>query len=194
MFVKVDVEWMTPEPVPEPNVVNSTTITDKLPTAGEHVSYDIQIPDEEACYEVTVTYGVVGTGGESTTRTTLRHCWVHQCTLDATAITYVSSQDDATQDSRQMAFKYDASFGKYCYDVGAVVCVTDKNEKLTPWCSDALTVVAGRTKQEATSVKDQPVTVTQTADFDIAEDQEYTARIKVSDKGTKKPVSADIEA
>jgi hypothetical protein len=39
-----------------------------------------------------------------------------------------------------------------------------------------------------------PVTVTQTADFDIADDQEYIARIKVSDKGTKKPVSADIEA
>lgn len=93
-----------------------------------------------------------------------------------------------------MAFKYDASWGKYCFDVGAQVCVTDKNEKLTPWCSEAFTVVEGRTKQQATSVKDQPVTVTQTADFDIAEDQEYTARIKVSDKGDHTPQGADISA
>lgn len=79
MFVKVDVEWMSPEPIPEPNVVNSTTYTDKLPAAGEKITYDIQIPDEAACYEVTVTYGVTGVGGETTTRTSLRHCWDHIC-------------------------------------------------------------------------------------------------------------------
>lgn len=92
-----------------------------------------------------------------------------------------------------MSFNYDASWGKYCTDVAAVVCVTDKDEKLTPWCSDELTVVTGRTLQEATSVKTQPVSVTQTADFDIADNQEYKAKIKVSDKGLA-PQGQDIFA
>lgn len=92
-----------------------------------------------------------------------------------------------------MSFNYDASWGKYCTDVAAVVCVTDKDEKLTPWCSDELTVVEGRTLQQATSVKTQPVSVTQTSDFDIADNQEYKAKIKVSDKGLA-PQGQDIFA
>jgi hypothetical protein len=125
MYATVNVKWMSPEPIPDPQSVNTTTYTDTLPAAGESISYLMQIPDVEACYQVEVTYGHYGAGSESTVRTTHQHCWVHQCTLDSTAIRYLNSVDAADQNSRDLSFEIDGSWGKYCTDASAKVCVQD---------------------------------------------------------------------
>jgi len=120
-------------------------LNEKVPAEGQEISYLLQIPDAEACYQVEVTYGHSGAGSESAVRTTKQHCWNHACKLEKTAITYVDTTDATDQNSRDMKFKLDGTWGKYCTDVSAKVCVQDKDLTYAAFCSGDVTVVSGRT-------------------------------------------------
>lgn len=152
------------------------------------MDYVLNFPDNVGCYEAIITY-TSSASQEFAVATTAHECVVHTCNLESAALTHVKTTDAADQNTRDMAFTYDATWSRYCTDVSAKVCVTDKDSKITPFCSDDFDVVVSRAYTDAKSVRSQAATVTQSRDFDIADKQEYIATITVSDKGILSPKS-----